>query len=232
MQANKHDLIQLANLLGAEGAKHSLTTEELLSLLKTEIIRVQATIAVLCPETRKESVSTAERLEAFYAYAQRVRDGVLTKTQIKDVFGGAIEGARQPDAAGHYWVGIGTAAEHCMRCMLMPRAAAATCPGTPGVAQQFYQLRHILNQETSGLSGGREKHWAYQQIIGLGQAVVPLLLAELRDDPDWWGYALFQITGENPVPDEHAGRLLKIAADWLKWGEEQGIVLPRKESGP
>ena len=42
-------------------------------------------------------------------------------------------------------------------------------------------------------------HSAYQQIIGLGPDVIPLLLRELATAPDRWYWALRALTGEDPV---------------------------------
>ncbi|NVJ20656.1 hypothetical protein HUW62_05395 [Myxococcus sp. AM011] len=67
-------------------------------------------------------------------------------------------------------------------------------------------------------------HPAYQRIIGLGRPAIPLILRELRESPNHWGWALTSITGENPVPAEDAGRLRKIRDAWLRWGVSQGIV--------
>ena len=61
-------------------------------------------------------------------------------------------------------------------------------------------------------------HPAYQQIIGLGPAAVPLLLEELRREPDHWFWALAAITGEDPVPPGSRGRLVEMAEAWLNWG--------------
>lgn len=63
---------------------------------------------------------------------------------------------------------------------------------------------------------------AYQQIIGMGLPAIPLLLRELKHQPDHWFWALRSITGENPVPAADRGRLSKMAEAWLKWGEENG----------
>lgn len=63
---------------------------------------------------------------------------------------------------------------------------------------------------------------AYQQIIALGPAVIPLLLHELERDPDHWFAALRTITGENPVKPEHRGDLMLMSQDWLQWAKEQG----------
>jgi hypothetical protein len=65
-------------------------------------------------------------------------------------------------------------------------------------------------------------HPAYQQIIGMGPRVVPLLLHELKNNPGHWFWALRSITGVNPVKPEHKGRLHKMAQDWLQWGKDCG----------
>lgn len=65
---------------------------------------------------------------------------------------------------------------------------------------------------------------AYQEIIGMGQRAVPLMLRQLQiegKNPDHWGWALHAITGENPVPRDAAGDLRKIADAWLSWGSSR-----------
>ncbi len=62
----------------------------------------------------------------------------------------------------------------------------------------------------------------YQQIIGLGSSVIPLILEDLAKEPDHWGWALEAITGENPVPEEAAGDITAIADAWLAWGRDRG----------
>ncbi len=63
---------------------------------------------------------------------------------------------------------------------------------------------------------------SYQRIIGLGPAVVPLLLRELEREPDHWFWALKAITGADPVPAASRGKLREMAQHWLVWGREQG----------
>ena len=65
-------------------------------------------------------------------------------------------------------------------------------------------------------------HRAYQQIIGLGYAVVPLILAELEREPNYWFWALTSITGEDPAAGEDT--LEGATACWLTWGREHGYV--------
>jgi hypothetical protein len=62
----------------------------------------------------------------------------------------------------------------------------------------------------------------YQRIIGMGLPVVPLILEELRREPDQWFWALEAITDENPVPAEDAGNVRAMADAWIEWGRQHG----------
>jgi hypothetical protein len=65
-------------------------------------------------------------------------------------------------------------------------------------------------------------HPAFQEIIGLGAAVVPLMLRDLAERPRLWVWALPQITGANPVPPSDRGNIHKMTEAWLRWGKENG----------
>lgn len=65
-------------------------------------------------------------------------------------------------------------------------------------------------------------HPAYAEIIALGQQAIPLVLAELRREPDHWFIALRKLTGVDPVRPESRGHLDAMAADWLTWGRKEG----------
>jgi hypothetical protein len=67
-------------------------------------------------------------------------------------------------------------------------------------------------------------HPAYQQIIGMGDRAIPLLLEEMRERPDHWDWALRAITGSDPVPRESWGKLREIANAWLAWGKGNGYA--------
>jgi hypothetical protein len=67
-------------------------------------------------------------------------------------------------------------------------------------------------------------HPAYQRIIGLGKPALPLILRELSKELDHWFWALKSISGEDPVPVEHRGRMKQMAQDWLQWGREKGYA--------
>jgi hypothetical protein len=60
----------------------------------------------------------------------------------------------------------------------------------------------------------------------LGQAAIPLILAELKREPDVsWFTVLAAITGENPVPPALAGRVDAMAQTWLDWGRQRGYAV-------
>lgn len=67
-------------------------------------------------------------------------------------------------------------------------------------------------------------HPAYQEIIEMGVVVVPLILRELQQEPDYWFYALQEITEENPVPSDQEGNLDRMTETWLSWGKEKGYI--------
>ncbi len=62
----------------------------------------------------------------------------------------------------------------------------------------------------------------YQKIIGMGPAVVPLLMRELESNVDNWFWALMAITEEDPVQESIRGDGQAMAQAWLKWGKEHG----------
>jgi GAF domain-containing protein len=68
-------------------------------------------------------------------------------------------------------------------------------------------------------------HPTYQNIIGLGKEVVPLLIEELMSDkPDYWFWALEAIVGDTPVRSEQDGRIQEMINAWVKWGKDHGYV--------
>lgn len=65
-------------------------------------------------------------------------------------------------------------------------------------------------------------HPAYQRIIGMGADVVPFLLKDLEREPEHWFWALYSITGVNPIPPKSEGKLEEMAKAWIEWGKKQG----------
>jgi hypothetical protein len=86
----------------------------------------------------------------------------------------------------------------------------------------FEALASQWKQETWFVSSIKKRisHPAFLKIIGLGAPALPLILEELRREPDYWSYALEAITREDPVP--HAENLQQLRDAWLAWGEAHG----------
>jgi hypothetical protein len=93
-------------------------------------------------------------------------------------------------------------------------------------SRTFDRLAQRWKQETALSSRVADiaMHPAYQSIIGMGRAALPLILRDLEREPDHWFWALEAITGVNPVHAEHQGDIELMAMDWLQWGRARGII--------
>jgi hypothetical protein len=94
------------------------------------------------------------------------------------------------------------------------------------IERKFQLLAKEWRDETSHLSSMTKlvMHPKYQNIIGLGPAVLPILFRELQKNPDHWFWALSAITEEDPTHPEDAGDLRKMTESWLKWAREKGYL--------
>jgi len=92
------------------------------------------------------------------------------------------------------------------------------------LATTFYQLVEQWKTETRGISSTEQLslHPAYQQIIGMGPNVIPLLLRELENNSGRWFWALKAISREEPVTPEQRGKTKEMIAAWLNWGRQKG----------
>jgi hypothetical protein len=98
---------------------------------------------------------------------------------------------------------------------------AAPTKDTEGL---FQELANQWRRETAHLSLAIKKvmHPAYQRIIGLGPAAVPLILSELQRRSGHWFWALKAIRGEDPAqPDD---TISQAAQAWLQWGKERNYI--------
>ncbi len=99
-------------------------------------------------------------------------------------------------------------------------------PGAPAetVEARFRRLATVWHRETDYLSSmeDAESHPAYQEVIGLGPLVVPLLLRDLEENHTHWFAALKAITGAWPAPESAAGDIPKMAEAWLRWAKDNG----------
>jgi hypothetical protein len=96
------------------------------------------------------------------------------------------------------------------------------------VAQRFQGLATQWNAATRYRSNTHalRNHPVYQELVALGEPVIPLILAELeRESNVSWFRVLTAITGENPLPPALSGRVDAMARAWLDWGRQRGYVV-------
>ena len=95
------------------------------------------------------------------------------------------------------------------------------------VFDKFYHLAEQWQSEVAGMSSTNRmsQHPAYQEIINMGNPIIPLLLSELKKNPLYWLAALSAITGTNPIKAEQKGRVKQMASAWIEWGKNQGYAI-------
>lgn len=109
----------------------------------------------------------------------------------------------------------------------------ARASAVPAVDASFDDLVAEWKRETLLESSmtNRMLHRAHQRIIGMGPAAVPLILAELEREPDYWFWALTAITGEDPA--EGTTSLNAARRRWLEWRDGSLTTRARSAlSGP
>lgn len=90
--------------------------------------------------------------------------------------------------------------------------------------EEFSSLALQWKQDTFYLSSSTkiEAHSSYQAIISAGVEALPFIFADLRKEPDHWFFALYKITGINPINPEDAGNIKIMTQTWLAWADENG----------
>ncbi|MGZ3397512.1 MAG: hypothetical protein ACXVB2_25695 [Isosphaeraceae bacterium] len=77
-----------------------------------------------------------------------------------------------------------------------------------GFRERFRRLSAEWKEQSRYLSNTAQMAMLkpYQRIVGMGLSAVPLILEELRREPDQWFWALEAITEENPRPAPSSGQ--------------------------
>ena len=88
----------------------------------------------------------------------------------------------------------------------------------------FEKLASIVEKQCSVVSSNDTiiNHPQYQEIIKMGDEIVPLLIKRL-DKSYMWLDALSIITNQHPVPESHKGKRNLMKEDWKKWGIDNGV---------
>lgn len=94
------------------------------------------------------------------------------------------------------------------------------------IDQEFQRLASEWKEDTAVHSSMTRiaMHPAYQRIIGMGPAVLPLILRDLQASPSLWFWALHAITGQDPVAPEARGDIDLMTSAWIEWGRSQGLM--------
>ena len=96
--------------------------------------------------------------------------------------------------------------------------------GVRSLSDTFQALSSQWEQETA-LESSVERmalHPAYQRIVGMGPAALPLIMRDLQQRPQHWFWALRAITGEDPAAGEET--IAGAASAWLRWGGARGFI--------
>ncbi len=94
-------------------------------------------------------------------------------------------------------------------------------------AQEFRQLIRQWREESGGYSSPRKiiSSQAYQQVIAMGEAAVPLILKEIQAGRGMFlEYALGKITGADATDESMQGQVELINEAWLKWGRDNKYI--------
>ena len=104
--------------------------------------------------------------------------------------------------------------------------ASASVIASTGIEAKFTRLAAKWKQKTAHLSspGMIAEHPAYQEIVGMGPDVIPLILRDLKEAPAQWFWALRSITGESPIRPEDRGDIDAMRVAWLDWGERYQYI--------
>jgi len=104
---------------------------------------------------------------------------------------------------------------------------ATTSSSAPELQTRFNRLVQDWKRERTPYSSRPDEWaicWPYQRIIALGPTAIPLILEELRTNPDHWFWALNALTDEDPVPADKRGNFGEMVGAWIKWGERIGFI--------
>ena len=102
--------------------------------------------------------------------------------------------------------------------------SSSITPPMETLEERFRRLEATWIAEVGHLSSSKAlgNHPAFQEIVRMGEAVVPLMLQDLQERPRLWVWALPEITGADPVPASDGGNIAKMSEAWLRWGRANG----------
>ena len=96
----------------------------------------------------------------------------------------------------------------------------------PPDRERFRKLADQWEYETVLLSSTDQvtEHPAHQEIVSMGEPVIPLILERMQSQGGHWFHALRDITGADPVDPDDRGNVPTMQEAWLNWGERNGLA--------
>ena len=103
---------------------------------------------------------------------------------------------------------------------------ASDASATSALQLVFDSLAAKWQKETVYLSSPNTiaEHPAYQEIIGMGEQAIPMILRNFQETQAEWFWALRSIARESPVKPESRGNIDAMTADWLDWGKRRRYI--------
>ena len=101
--------------------------------------------------------------------------------------------------------------------------------------ERFHEASKKWYEGTCYLSSPSQimAHPSFHECMALAEEnkalTIKLMLEELRDHRIHWFWALTKLTGDNPIPQEHAGYVVKMCNDWVEWGVEKSYLKAEKK---
>ena len=97
----------------------------------------------------------------------------------------------------------------------------------PELTGRFQALADQWQEETGmfSLHYQAARHPAYQKILDLGPAIIPLILEYMTNHGGHWEQILITLSSENPMRPEEAGKVAKNRQRWLEWGRQKGYLV-------
>ncbi|SRR6266404_188895 len=115
-----------------------------------------------------------------------------------------------------------------IRVIVSAQPRVAQAEAQESLELEFKSLAQRWRNETAHLSIASEKanNFAYQQIVGMGEKVLPIIFRELETTTSDWFWALRAIARDRApvISAEDRGRVRRIAEIWMEWGRQNGYV--------
>lgn len=131
---------------------------------------------------------------------------------------GEQEGFRPTNTDSNYFIGYNETFESISGYIFVDSESV--------MKRKFCRLVRQWENDTAYVSSIHQiiLHPSYQEIIGMGQSVIPLIFNELENKTGLWFWALQALTGEDPTTESTHGNFAEMRRDWLSWGHEHGYL--------